>query len=178
MLLLIEVMQNLQSNQRMRKKGNKVALFFLLFSLPAFAADITGKVVSIADGDTLTILTSDNEQVKVRVYGIDAPERTRGQAYWRASRENLADLCAGQEATLEVMDTDRYKRTVAVVRCQGQNAGLNQVINGYAWAYTAYLKKDKASQLYREAEDTARQERRGLWQEPNPIPPWDWRRNR
>lgn len=128
--------------------------------------------MSVADGDTLTIRTERQHTFKIRLYGIDAPER--GQPYSNVSADNLKALCAGQTARVEVVDTDRYGRLVGVVYCQDVNVNLDQLTKGLAWAYRQYLSDDSAS--YISAETTAKAARKGLWQEPSPIAPWEWRR--
>lgn len=130
-------------------------------------------VVAIADGDTLTARCGDPgayEQVKVRLAEIDAPEKA--QPFGNRSRQQLAALCFQQVATIRPTTTDRYGRTVARVECQGQDANLEQVRAGMAWAYTRYL-TDPAIASEQEA---ARAAGVGLWRDPDPMPPWDWRR--
>lgn len=130
-------------------------------------------VVAIADGDTLTALCGEpgaHEQVKVRLAEIDAPEKA--QPFGNRSRQHLAALCFQRQATIRPTTRDRYGRTVARVECQGQDANLQQVRAGMAWAYTKYL-TDPAIAL---EQDAARAARVGLWGDPSPVPPWDWRR--
>lgn len=131
-------------------------------------------VVAIADGDTLTARCGEPgayEQVKVRLSEIDAPEKD--QPFGNRSRQHLAALCFQQVATIKPAARDRYGRTVARVECQGQDANLQQVRAGMAWAYTKYL----TDQAIAREEQAARAERAGLWGDPAPVPPWDWRRN-
>ena len=99
-------------------------------------ADFTGKVVAVADGDTITVL-KDLRQVKVRLTEIDAPEKK--QAFGNRSKESLSDLCFGKTATLIEKSKDRYGRTLARVTCDGTDANAEQVRRGLAWAYTRYL---------------------------------------
>lgn len=130
-------------------------------------------VVAITDGDTLTARCGDpgaHEQVKVRLAEIDAPEKA--QPFGNRSRQHLAELCFQQQATIKPMTRDRYGRTVARVECQGQDANLQQVRAGMAWAYTKYL----TDQAISREQDAARAARLGLWGDPAPVPPWDWRR--
>lgn len=143
-------------------------------STPSEAApqyDLSGKVVRIADGDTLTLLDAGNTQYKIRLHGIDTPER--GQPYGNAAREALEAHVAGQRIGVDVQDTDRYGRTVGTVYRDGQNINLALVRNGWAWWYERYARNDhQLAQAQREAQVA----RRGLWQDKNPIPPWEWRR--
>lgn len=133
---------------------------------------ITGKVVSLADGDTLTVLDGANVQHKIRLWGIDAPER--GQAFGTRSRENLAALCFGKPVRVEVVDVDRYRREVGRVYCGPVLANLAQVQAGMAWDYRQF---DRGRE-FAAAEAEARAARRGLWVDPAPVPPWEFRRSK
>ncbi len=147
--------------------------FFLLLALlasPAWA-DFTGKVVAVADGDTITVLR-DHVQVKVRLVEIDAPEKA--QAFGNRSKESLSELCFGKTATLADKGKDRYGRTIGRVSCAGVDANAEQVRHGMAWVYDRYV-MDRG--LY-SIQDEARSARRGLWADSRPIRPWDWRRAR
>lgn len=129
-------------------------------------------VVAIADGDTLTARCGDPgayERVKVRLAEIDAPEKA--QPFGNRSRQHLATLCFQQMATIRQTAKDRYGRTVARVECQGQDANLQQVRAGMAWAYTKYL-TDPA--IAREQE-VAQSAGVGLWSQPA-TPPWEYRK--
>ena len=139
---------------------------------PALQYDLSGKVVRIADGDTLTLLDASNTQHKIRLHGIDTPER--GQPYGNAAREALERLVAGKRIDVNIQDTDRYGRTVGTVYRNGQNVNLIMVQDGWAWWYEHYARNDR--QLSRAQRD-AKAARRGLWQDSNPVPPWEWRRN-
>jgi endonuclease YncB( thermonuclease family) len=134
------------------------------------AETIEGKVVGITDGDTLTVLTPDKRQIKVRLAEIDTPEKK--QPYGTKARQSLADICFGKHARLSEHLTDRYGRTVARVYCDGVDANAEQVRRGAAWVYRQYAKDQSLFVL----EEEARKAKRGLWalQEAN-IPPWEWR---
>lgn len=136
---------------------------FIPLSLFAFSA----KVIKISDGDTITVL-SDKEQTKVRLYGIDAPEKK--QDYGQKSRQFLASLIAGQVVEVESKGKDRYKRTLGIIHHKGQDINAQMVLNGYAWAYAKY------SIIYVDHERLARENKRGLWQSSDPTPPWEWRK--
>jgi|SRR5882672_923812 len=142
----------------------------LLFSAPS-GADVLARVVSVHDGDTLTVLI-DQRQVKVRLTDIDAPEL--GQPFGTRSKQSLSDMCFGKVASLDVRGHDRYKRALAQVTCDGRDANAEQVRRGYAWIYTRYVRAN--SPLYG-AQDEARSAHRGLWSDPAPVPPWSWRKN-
>lgn len=148
----------------------------LLANLPAFAGEtITGLVVGISDGDTLTLLDAGNHQHKIRLAGIDAPESK--QAFGQASKKHLSGLVFNREVSLDCGKTDRYKRRVCVVNVGGRDANLAQIEAGMAWWYRKYQGEQTARQRedYEAAEGQARAAGRGLWQEPTPIPPWDFR---
>lgn len=134
----------------------------------AFADD--GRVVSVHDGDTLTVLVG-KQQVKVRLADIDAPELR--QPYGSRSKESLAALCFHEAAKLVQTARDRYGRAVGRVECGGMDASAHQVATGMAWVFPRYAPKD--SPLYR-LEADAKSARRGLWEDSGAVPPWEWRR--
>jgi len=149
-----------------------IALLYTLLLLTSAAhADVRGRVVSVHDGDTLTVLI-DRRQVRVRLTDIDAPEL--GQPFGARSKQSLSDLCFGKEAALDVRGQDRYHRTLAQVTCAGTDANAEQVRRGYAWTFVRYA--GSASPLYT-LETQARAARRGLWTDSSPVAPWDWRGN-
>lgn len=131
-------------------------------------------VVAISDGDTLTARCGDPgayEQVKIRISAIDAPEKA--QPFGQVSRQHLARLCFQQQATIKTRSRDRYGRTVADVKCQGQDVATEQVRSGRAWYYVKY---GKGYEHLRGLEYGAREAGRGLWSA-EAIPPWEWRRS-
>lgn len=146
------------------------ALIAALFFADAQAAELSGRVVAVADGDTLTLLV-DRQQVRVRLADIDAPERR--QAFGTRSRQSLHDLCHGKAAQVQDNGQDRYGRTIGQVTCGGIDANAEQVRRGMAWVYDRYARPD--SPLYA-LQDQARSTRAGLWVDAQPVPPWDWRR--
>lgn len=137
----------------------------LCFLLPVFLFALSGKVVSVHDGDTITILMEE-KQVKVRLFGIDAPELK--QPFGRKSKEFLASMIAGQIVKVEKNGNDRYGRTIGTIYLDGADINAQVVENGYAWAYRRFSKK------YAPQESEAKFEKRGLWRD-DPIPPWEWR---
>ena len=141
----------------------------LLAAFPAYAV-VSGRVISVHDGDTLTVLI-EHRPVRVRLTDIDAPEL--GQPFGTRSRQSLSDLCSGKSAALDVRNQDRYGRTLAQVTCAGTDANAEQVRRGYAWIFIRYARRD--SPLYA-LQSEARAAHRGLWMDPSPTPPWDWRR--
>lgn len=114
----------------------------------------------------------DRRQVKVRLTDIDAPELR--QPFGTRSRQSLSEMCFGKLASLDVRGHDRYQRSLAQVTCDGKDANAEQVRRGYAWTYVRYARQ--GSPLYG-FEQEARTARRGLWSDPAPVAPWDWRRN-
>jgi endonuclease YncB( thermonuclease family) len=132
--------------------------------------ELTGEVVKIADGDTLTILDGSKTQHKIRLAGIDAPEK--GQAFGTKSRENLAAKVFRRNVRVEVIDVDRYRREVGRIFLGDRFINMEMVRDGFAWRYLQY---DKLGE-FTAAEADARRDGRGLWADPNPIPPWDWRK--
>jgi endonuclease YncB( thermonuclease family) len=143
------------------------ASLVLAFSFPAYA-DFSGRVVSIADGDTLTVLV-ERQQVKVRLVEIDAPEKS--QAFGNRSKQSLSDMCFDKEAQIQEKGKDRYGRTLGRVYCGGMDTNAEQVRQGMAWVYDKYVTDHSLYQL----QDDAKAEKRGLWADANPMPPWGWR---
>ncbi len=152
------------------------SVFFVFLSLTTFADTLTGKVVKITDGDTLYVLDTNYKEHKIRLAGIDAPERK--QAYGLASRKHLASIVTGKQVTIEYQKWDRYGCIVGKVWIDGVDACLEQVRAGFAWHYKKYQHEQSTEDqgLYADAENKARNERLGLWRENNPIPPWEYRR--
>jgi endonuclease YncB( thermonuclease family) len=147
-------------------------ILFLAFVATAVASEtITAHVVGVHDGDTITLLTPAKKQIKIRLFGIDAPETK--QAFGQRSKQSLSDLVFGKDVRAEIQNTDRYGRSVAWIFVGDVNANLRQVERGMAWWYRTYAKKAKNLEA---AETNARNGKVGLWVEPNPVPPWQWRR--
>lgn len=142
--------------------------FLGIFLIPIFLFALEGKVISVTDGDTIKILTSKQQQIKVRLYGIDAPEKK--QPYGAAAKQYLADLVAGKTVQIEELGKDRYKRVLGIVYLDSKDVNENLVLNGYAWAFTKY------SKIYESQEQQARSKGLGLWLVKNPIKPEIWRK--
>lgn len=155
-----------------------VAALALLCALAALArADvIRGRVVGIADGDTVTILDASKSQHKIRLQGIDAPESR--QAFGSKSKQHLSDLVFNKEVSVEWEKRDRYGRVLGKIWVGGRDACLAQVQAGMAWHYKYYQDEQSPEdrRLYAETEREARAARRGLWSDHDPMPPWDFRR--
>jgi micrococcal nuclease len=139
-----------------------LATFLLLAPLAAYAH----QVVSVADGDSMTLQVGRN-RIKLRLADIDAPEIR--QAFGPQARQSLHQLCAGTDVQYDTRATDRFSRSVAAVRCNGIDAGRAQVERGMAWASARSTRELKA------LEAIARNNRTGLWSAPNPVPPWRFR---
>ena len=148
------------------------APLLLLFTLSAQAETLEGKVIKIADGDTLTLLTPSNQQVKIRLAGVDTPERK--QPFGNKAKQALSNLAFQKQALVEIAAKDRYGRTIGVVFVDGLNVNAELVKQGMAWVYRKYTDDKRLYTL----ESEAKQAKRGLWLDENPIPPWEWRRGR
>ncbi len=133
-------------------------------------AIILAMIVGIADGDTIIALTSDNQQIKVRLANIDAPEKR--QPFGQRSKQSLSDLCFQKQAEIAAQTIDRYGRTVAVVTCAGTEANREQVARGMAWVYAKYNKDRSLPEI----EMSARGRRIGLCVDSDPVALWDWRK--
>ena len=151
------------------------AFLACLFVGTAHSQAIRGRVVAIADGDTLTVLDGQNQQHKIRLNGIDAPES--GQEFGQASKRNLSELVFGKDVAVIWSKTDRHSRKVGTVLVGSTNANLEQLKAGLAWYYRQYagdVPEIERAQ-YEAAEAEARAEKRGLWQQSKPVPPWEFR---
>lgn len=151
-------------------------VLILIFPFSVFADTLTGRVIRVADGDTVTVLDYWKTRHKIRLQGIDAPER--GQPYGKASGKHLSGLVAGRHVVVEYEKRDRYGRVVGKVLLSGVDVNLGQIKAGLAWHYKKYEMEQSAEDrgLYAAAENEAREAKRGLWVEPEPVAPWEWRR--
>ena len=150
----------------------RLQIILLAFSPAVFAADLSGRVVGISDGDTFTLLTSDKQQIKIRLAEIDAPEG--GQPYGNKSKQALSGLIFGKDVRVIVQTTDRYGRTVGRPYLGELDVCAEMVHMGAAWAYRQYLRDQSLLDL----EADAKAAERGLWRLPQSqqIEPWNWRR--
>jgi endonuclease YncB( thermonuclease family) len=151
-----------------------ISLIFALLLFPAFlsAQSLTGLVVSIADGDTITVLDSNKVQYKIRLNGIDCPEKS--QDFGQNAKKFTSDFCYNKTVTVYIRDIDRYKRYVGDVEVNGQSLNKALVAAGYAWHYKQYSKDKELARL----EIEARTAKRGLWAGSKPIPPWEYRKSK
>ncbi|RDV16008.1 SNase-like nuclease [Pontibacter diazotrophicus] len=140
---------------------------------PARPATTAGdKVIGIKDGDTIELLRNGQSET-VRLYGVDTPEKK--QAYGERAKQFTSDLVFGKTVRLITHNKDRYGRTVGTIMLpDGRSLNEELIKNGYAWHYTAYSKDNSLAN----SEADARQFKRGLWQDPNPVAPWDFRKEK
>lgn len=149
-------------------------LISLLLLLPIFLSAqevLKGRVVKIADGDTFTLLVDEHEQVKIRLYGIDAPEKK--QAFGNKSKEFLSTLIWGEDVSVVALYKDRYGRTVGKVSTPNfGDVNYEMIRSGYAWHYKKYSKDQK----YADAETYARENKLGIWHDEKPMTPEEYRK--
>ena len=129
--------------------------------------------MKIADGDTITVLTPSKKQIKIRLYGVDTPEKK--QDFGQKAKQFTIGLVAGKQVDVETIDTDRYGRTVGIVSVGKVCLNVELLKNGYAWQYGAYCKKSFCGD-WKKFETTARNRKIGLWSNPHAQAPWDFRR--
>ena len=151
---------------------NKRIACLVVFTLATFQAhaDFTGKVISIADGDTITVLTANNNQKRIRLSSIDAPEKN--QPFGTKAKDFTGSLIHGKQVYIKEDGTDQYNRVLGTVFLGNQNINKTIVHNGYAWAYRRYVKDSS----YISLEMDAKRHQRGLWSDKNAIEPELWRR--
>jgi len=151
-----------------KKIKNTFLLTAIFFSAVINAAQLQGKVIRVLDGDTIEVL-HDNESVRIRLANIDAPERM--QPYGRWSTSQLKSLVAGKQVTVSYTQSDRYGRVLGLVETKYVNVNRAQVISGAAWVYDQYSADTALPALQKEAQT----QKRGLWADSEPVPPWEWR---
>lgn len=153
-------------------------LCLLSLFLPFPAQAWQGTVLSVADGDTVTVAVHGNPEMPViiRLYGIDAPEKDQpGGQDARARMEELAPV--GKALEVIPFDTDRYGRSVALLMDGKTCLNREMIDSGMAWTYTRYCKA-RFCRLWQSAQDKARNARKGIWKADNPTPPWNWRKDK
>jgi endonuclease YncB( thermonuclease family) len=148
---------------------------FSFLSLSVGAETLTGKVIGISDGDTIDVLDSSKSTHRIRLAGIDAPEKA--QPFGQRSKEHLSDSVFGKQVEVQGGMIDKYGRNVGKILVNGFDANLEQVRAGFAWHYKAYESEQSAEdrRLYSMTEEMARAQRLGLWSEKKQMPPWEWR---
>lgn len=140
----------------------------LLVSSSLCAAQLSGYVSRVIDGDTIEVLKN-NTPVRVRLANIDAPEKK--QAYGRWSTNQLKTLVAGNHVKVTYQNTDLYGRVLGMVETKFINVNRTMVIYGAAWVYDKYNTDKSLPDLQKEAQE----QKRGLWADSDPLPPWEWR---
>jgi endonuclease YncB( thermonuclease family) len=142
------------------------------------ASTLQGRVVGVSDGDTVTVLDAANKQHKIRLSGIDAPEKA--QAYGQKSKESLSDMVFGKTVDVEWSKQDRYGRTVGKIVLDGVDICLEQIRRGMAWHYKQYQQEQSAQDrvTYADSEILARDNRTGLWRDLAPIEPSIFRKKK
>ena len=154
----------------------KKALSILLLAISLLtlsAAEIRGKVVAITDGDTIKVLDDlDKGVLKIRLNKIDAPEKK--QAFGQKSKQYLSNLVFGKQVIIRFKEIDRYGRILGLIYINGVEVNLQMVKAGMAWHYSYYDK----TPAYIEAEKKARASKVGLWIDPEPISPYEFRKSR
>lgn len=143
-----------------------IALLFSVLGLTEYKA----KVIGITDGDTIVVLGSGNENIRIRLEGIDCPEKD--QAFGSAAKKAASDFCFGKEVVIKTTGEDRYGRTLAFVYVG--DSCLNEYLlrNGFAWHYKKYNSDPKLAEMER----VARSKKVGLWAQSDAIAPWEWRK--
>jgi endonuclease YncB( thermonuclease family) len=164
----------------MTTKTVRCVLFSLLLATHTLAQDVIhGRCVAVSDGDTIKVLATGRELLRIRVAWIDCPEL--GQAFGRRAKQFMGALVFGKDVELRPHAIDRYGRSVAMVFVDGRDVGLELIKQGLAWAYEHYLPEasPEIQAQYTAAETAARVSRRGLWVDgSSAVPPWEWRREK
>ena len=155
----------------------KIILIFILFlSNFAYAKTIEGLVVGVADGDTITVLDQQKNTYKIRLQGIDAPEKK--QAFGEKSKQSLHDLVHSKQVRIEYDKEDKYGRIVGKVTVDDVDVCLQQLLLGMAWHYKKYQNEQSVSDraLYSDTELKSKSLKLGLWTDDTPMPPWEFRK--
>lgn len=153
-------------------------LVLLLHAATGWAADYAGRIVGVVDGDTVDLLSLSKELHRIRLAGIDAPER--GQPFGAVAKRALSDLVFDRQVVVSASKQDRYGRLVGKILVAGTDANLQMVRNGFAWHYKKYAREQSSDdrERYAAAEVAARFGRQGLWGDADPVAPWDFRDTR
>jgi endonuclease YncB( thermonuclease family) len=148
----------------------------LLLSPITHAETLSGRVIAVTDGDTIKVLDTTNTHYKIRLSGIDAPEKR--QPFGQVSKRSLSELIYDKQVNVEWSKKDRYQRIVGKVIVNGIDVNLEQVKRGLAWHYKKYLKEQTSEDVvaYSQAELEAINSELGLWVDKEPIAPWEWRK--
>ena len=145
-----------------------LASSLLIAAPPKVVEEFSGKVIAITDGDTIKVLVG-KESVTVRLEGIDAPEKS--QSFGSKSKDALATMVFGQTVTVKKTGEDRYGRSLGFIFVEDLDVNAQMIQDGWAWHFKKYNDEERLTDL----EDEARNEKRGLWADPNPLAPWEFR---
>lgn len=152
-------------------RHSKGFILLALFWLNGEAAPLKGHVIGVLDGDTISLIDHDHQALRIRLAQIDAPEKH--QPFGAASKKSLSSLVFGKDVLIDIVDTDRYGRSVAKIYIDEMDVNLEQVRRGMAWVYEKYARESR----YFNVQLEAKKERRGLWRDQDPTPPWTYRHN-
>ena len=148
-----------------------VVLSLALLPMTVAFADFSGPVVGVIDGDTLEVLHNQHPE-RIRLSGIDCPEKK--QAFGQRAKQAASALAFGKDVTIQTHGHDKYTRTIGdVILPDGMNLNQQLVKQGWCWWYRKYAPKDT---VLEQLETDAREGRKGLWADPQPVPPWEWRK--
>ena len=153
-----------------------ILIFILFLSNFAHAKTIEGLVVGVADGDTITVLDQQKNTYKIRLQGIDAPEKK--QAFGEKSKQSLHDLVHGKQVRIEYDKEDKYGRIVGKITLDDLDICLQQLVLGMAWHYKKYQNEQSVADrvVYNDAELKSKSLKLGLWADETPMPPWEFRK--
>ncbi len=158
------------------RKTKAFILSLVLILLPSFSWAWSGEVVGITDGDTITVLNSKTlKDVKIRLYGIDTPEK--GQAFGKKAKQFTSNMVFGKMVEVGAINVDHYGRTVSLVYVEGKGVCDELIRAGLAWVYYLYCNLPICAE-WKNLEAEAKEAKRGIWSDPNAIPPWEFRRKR
>lgn len=151
-----------------------IAVAFTVLALAGGDRFLSGRVIEVADGDSLTVYSSPGQKIRVRLYGVDSPES--GQAGGEEAGAFCRSLALYRQVKVKVLSGDQYGRSVAVLTLpDGRVLNEEMVRHGHAWVYTRYCKESDC-RGWKRLENEARSKKQGLWKRPNPQPPWQWRK--
>lgn len=160
------------------KKILPLITLILYVNAYSYAASMNALVIKVSDGDTVTVLDKEKVTHKIRLQGIDAPEKK--QAYGEKSKQNLALLVSNKWVLVNYTKHDKYGRIIGRLTLGDKDVCLQQIAAGMAWHYKKYQNEQTQHEviLYEQAELKSRNSKIGLWSDQNPIPPWDFRKNK
>ncbi|NLJ26386.1 MAG: nuclease [Deltaproteobacteria bacterium] len=159
------------TNRHSHKDSFAAVIFLLLFLFSTSCFAWSGKVVGISDGDTITVM-HDGKGEKIRLYGVDCPESH--QDFGSRAKQFTSGKVFGKTVDIEPVDTDRYGRTVGIVKSDGQAINRTLIDSGMAWVYDQYCTRSECTE-WRRLQEKAHAGKVGLWSIPNPTPPWEFR---